>query len=167
MCTWPGCDRKFARSDELSRHKRTHTGEKKFVCPLCQRAFVRSDHLTKHLSRHSNNKTKVIKQVVKEPVATTVIKDSVSVETVASMNPASSAFIPLEHGPTVESTSSVIVEKTLAHTSTSAPVIIEKIPRPPVPVVLPIATMPVLDDDSEMSWSAEALCKDVPQAVVD
>jgi uncharacterized Zn-finger protein len=29
VCSWDGCDRRFSRSDELSRHKRTHTGEKK------------------------------------------------------------------------------------------------------------------------------------------
>lgn len=51
-CNWEDCDRKFARSDELSRHRRTHTGEKKFVCPMCERRFMRSDHLTKHARRH-------------------------------------------------------------------------------------------------------------------
>jgi uncharacterized Zn-finger protein len=25
-CTWSGCDKRFARSDELARHLRTHTG---------------------------------------------------------------------------------------------------------------------------------------------
>lgn len=51
-CSWDGCDKRFARSDELSRHRRTHTGEKKFVCPVCDRRFMRSDHLTKHARRH-------------------------------------------------------------------------------------------------------------------
>ena len=51
-CSWDGCDKKFARSDELSRHRRTHTGEKKFVCAVCDRRFMRSDHLTKHARRH-------------------------------------------------------------------------------------------------------------------
>ena len=52
VCNWESCNRKFARSDELTRHRRTHTGEKKFECPLCQRRFMRSDHLTKHARRH-------------------------------------------------------------------------------------------------------------------
>ncbi|EHB06572.1 Krueppel-like factor 16 [Heterocephalus glaber] len=51
-CDWPGCDKKFARSDELARHHRTHTGEKRFPCPLCTKRFTRSDHLTKHARRH-------------------------------------------------------------------------------------------------------------------
>ena len=52
QCDWEKCDRKFARSDELSRHKRTHTGEKRFVCKVCERKFMRSDHLAKHSRRH-------------------------------------------------------------------------------------------------------------------
>lgn len=55
-CSWEGCDKRFARSDELSRHRRTHTGEKKFVCPVCDRRFMRSDHLTKHARRHMTTK---------------------------------------------------------------------------------------------------------------
>uniref|UniRef100_H3DIW2 Kruppel like factor 11b n=1 Tax=Tetraodon nigroviridis TaxID=99883 RepID=H3DIW2_TETNG len=54
-CSWDGCDKRFARSDE-SRHRRTHTGEKKFVCPRCDRRFMRSDHLTKHARRHMTTK---------------------------------------------------------------------------------------------------------------
>uniref|UniRef100_A0A3B5AHE8 Kruppel like factor 10 n=1 Tax=Stegastes partitus TaxID=144197 RepID=A0A3B5AHE8_9TELE len=42
----------FARSDELSRHRRTHTGEKRFACPMCLSRFMRSDHLAKHARRH-------------------------------------------------------------------------------------------------------------------
>ncbi|XP_016321575.1 Krueppel-like factor 9 isoform X2 [Sinocyclocheilus anshuiensis] len=54
QCTWPGCAKKFSRSDELTRHFRTHTGEKRFTCPLCDKCFMRSDHLTKHARRHVN-----------------------------------------------------------------------------------------------------------------
>ncbi|GCC36253.1 hypothetical protein chiPu_0014746 [Chiloscyllium punctatum] len=53
-CTWPDCNKKFARSDELARHYRTHTGEKRFRCPLCEKRFMRSDHLMKHARRHVN-----------------------------------------------------------------------------------------------------------------
>ena len=47
-CTWPGCDWKFARSDELTRHYRKHTGYKPFVCAVCSRAFSRSGKLSSH-----------------------------------------------------------------------------------------------------------------------
>lgn len=51
-CTWAGCGKKFSRSDELTRHYRTHTGEKRFNCPMCDKCFMRSDHLKKHARRH-------------------------------------------------------------------------------------------------------------------
>lgn len=44
-CSWDGCGKRFARSDELARHTRTHTGEKNFACPVCSKKFMRSDHL--------------------------------------------------------------------------------------------------------------------------
>lgn len=52
-CSWEGCSWKFARSDELTRHYRKHTGQKPYQCMLCQRAFSRSDHLALHMKRHN------------------------------------------------------------------------------------------------------------------
>ena len=52
QCTWEGCTWKFARSDELTRHYRKHTGYKPFRCRQCDRAFSRSDHLALHMKRH-------------------------------------------------------------------------------------------------------------------
>ncbi|MBN3278555.1 UNVERIFIED_CONTAM: hypothetical protein FKN15_064565 [Acipenser sinensis] len=49
---WEGCTWKFARSDELTRHFRKHTGIKPFQCPDCDRSFSRSDHLALHKKRH-------------------------------------------------------------------------------------------------------------------
>ncbi|KFO24684.1 AP-1 complex subunit mu-1 [Fukomys damarensis] len=43
---------RFARSDELTRHYRKHTGHRPFQCHLCDRAFSRSDHLALHMKRH-------------------------------------------------------------------------------------------------------------------
>lgn len=51
-CSWEGCGWKFARSDELTRHYRKHTGHRPFQCHLCERAFSRSDHLALHMKRH-------------------------------------------------------------------------------------------------------------------
>ena len=45
---------KFARSDELTRHYRTHTGAKPFRCGHhgCDYASARSDHLLNHFKVH-------------------------------------------------------------------------------------------------------------------
>ena len=51
-CSWDGCEWRFARSDELTRHYRKHTGAKPFKCCHCDRSFSRSDHLALHLKRH-------------------------------------------------------------------------------------------------------------------
>ncbi|KAJ8260050.1 hypothetical protein GJAV_G00176490 [Gymnothorax javanicus] len=51
-CTWPGCGWRFSRSDELSRHRRSHSGVKPYQCPVCEKKFARSDHLSKHIKVH-------------------------------------------------------------------------------------------------------------------
>ncbi|CAB3409530.1 unnamed protein product [Caenorhabditis bovis] len=55
-CPKIDCDRRFSRSDELSRHIRVHTGQKPFHCWICMRSFSRSDHLTTHVRTHTGEK---------------------------------------------------------------------------------------------------------------
>lgn len=55
-CPVESCERRFSRSDELSRHLRIHTGQKPFQCPVCSRSFSRSDHLTTHVRTHTGEK---------------------------------------------------------------------------------------------------------------
>lgn len=55
-CPVDTCERRFSRSDELTRHIRIHTGQKPFQCKICLRAFSRSDHLTTHVRTHTGEK---------------------------------------------------------------------------------------------------------------
>jgi len=55
-CPVETCERRFSRSDELTRHIRIHTGQKPFQCKICLRAFSRSDHLTTHVRTHTGEK---------------------------------------------------------------------------------------------------------------
>nr|XP_008117441.1 PREDICTED: transcription factor Sp9 [Anolis carolinensis] len=39
--------------DGAAAHLWTHTGEKRFACPVCNKRFMRSDHLSKHIRTHN------------------------------------------------------------------------------------------------------------------
>ncbi|CAD6197048.1 unnamed protein product [Caenorhabditis auriculariae] len=64
-CDWQHCNKRFTRSDELQRHRRTHTGEKRFQCTHCGKKFMRSDHLTKHERTHTTNRVNNMNQTMR------------------------------------------------------------------------------------------------------
>jgi uncharacterized Zn-finger protein len=49
------CDRRFANSGHLLRHRRIHTNERPYKCDVCQLAFTRSDKLSEHRRRKHVN----------------------------------------------------------------------------------------------------------------
>ncbi|XP_037929453.1 transcription factor Sp4-like isoform X1 [Teleopsis dalmanni] len=68
VCSWMFCGKRFTRSDELQRHRRTHTGEKRFQCRECNKKFMRSDHLSKHIKTHYKVRSSIDGFEVRSPI---------------------------------------------------------------------------------------------------
>ncbi|GIX66669.1 mitotic deacetylase-associated SANT domain protein [Caerostris darwini] len=52
----PTCGKIFSNSSALTKHKLTHSDERKYICQLCTKAFKRQDHLNGHMLTHRNKK---------------------------------------------------------------------------------------------------------------
>ncbi|KDQ21491.1 hypothetical protein BOTBODRAFT_74550, partial [Botryobasidium botryosum FD-172 SS1] len=48
ICTHPGCTTAFQRGHDLSRHIRSHAGDRPHRCEACDKRFNRRDALKRH-----------------------------------------------------------------------------------------------------------------------
>ncbi|KAK6525333.1 transcriptional repressor [Orbilia ellipsospora] len=63
------CKKSFSTSGHLSRHKKIHTGEKKFLCPRpdCGARFSRNDNCVQHFKTHKSRENRLLAMKGTEP----------------------------------------------------------------------------------------------------
>lgn len=52
VCDFKSCQKSFTRNEELTRHRRIHSGVRPYPCHWCDKRFGRKDHLRKHERTH-------------------------------------------------------------------------------------------------------------------
>ncbi|KIW11050.1 hypothetical protein PV08_10349 [Exophiala spinifera] len=56
VCTYPQCDKRFGRKENIKSHVQTHLGDRQFRCDHCGKCFVRGHDLKRHAKIHTGNK---------------------------------------------------------------------------------------------------------------
>ncbi|KAJ9636162.1 Metallothionein expression activator [Knufia peltigerae] len=56
VCTYPECDKRFGRKENIKSHVQTHLGDRQFRCDHCGKCFVRGHDLKRHAKIHTGNK---------------------------------------------------------------------------------------------------------------
>mmetsp|Transcript_23931 Transcript_23931/g.35132 ORF Transcript_23931/g.35132 Transcript_23931/m.35132 type:complete len:353 (+) Transcript_23931:93-1151(+) len=56
VCPYEGCHREFHKRWSLTRHFRTHTGEKPFRCSKCNKEFIEKCGLIRHEQTHTDER---------------------------------------------------------------------------------------------------------------
>ena len=79
-CNYPNCGKQFEDISKLTAHKRTHTGEKPFVCEICHKSFNEKGNLKTHLKFHSEIRPFKCSYCEKTYKSNTHLKDHIRTE---------------------------------------------------------------------------------------
>ena len=55
-CECTICGKGLSRSSNLTRHMRTHSGDRPYACTTCNQAFSESGNLTRHMRTHTGDR---------------------------------------------------------------------------------------------------------------